>query len=47
MKHERLEALLWERFDGVISDADRTELEAYLAEHSEARELEEEIRVLA
>ena len=43
MKPERLEALLWERIDGVIDDADRAELEAYLTEHHEARELDEEL----
>ncbi|MBW2668110.1 MAG: hypothetical protein JRE13_17605, partial [Deltaproteobacteria bacterium] len=47
MKGERLEALLWERIDGVIDDTDRAELEAFLAEHQGARALEEELIALA
>jgi len=47
MRSERLEALLWERIDGEITDADRAELEAHLAEHREARELEEELVFMA
>jgi hypothetical protein len=47
MNLERLEALLWERIDGVIGAEDRTELEAFLAQDQEARELEHELGVLA
>ena len=47
MKPERLETLLWEQIDGVIGDADRAELEAFLTEHHEARELDQELRSLA
>ena len=47
MKLERLEALLWERIDGVIDDGDRAELEAFLAEHQGARVLDEELTALA
>lgn len=47
MKSERLEALLWERIDGTIGDAERAELEAALAADPEARRLETEIARMA
>ena len=47
MKPERLEALLWERIDGVISVEENAELAIYLAGHREARDLEREITALA
>ena len=47
MRPERLEALLWDQIDGVIDDAHLAELETYLAEHYEARELKEELELLA
>ena len=47
MNLERLEALLWERIDGVIGAEDQTELEAFLAQDQEARELDHELKVLA
>ena len=47
MKPDRLEALLWERIDGVISEEDHAELERTLAESGDARELEREIAALA
>ena len=47
MRLERLEELLWERIDGTIDAADQVELEAFLAEDLEARELSQELTVLA
>ena len=47
MKPDRLEALLWERIDGVISAVDRAELDAWLAGNSQARELDRELIALA
>ncbi len=47
MRLERLETLLWERIDGVISAEDEGELMAFLAEDNEARELELELITLA
>jgi hypothetical protein len=47
MKSERLEALLWERIDNTLGDAERAELEAALAADPEARRLETEIAHVA
>jgi len=47
MNLERLEALLWERIDGVIGAEDRAELEAFVAQDQEAKELDHELNVLA
>jgi len=47
MRLERLETLLWERIDGVINAEDEAELEAFLAEDDEAREIELELTALA
>ena len=43
MTPERLEALLWERIDGVISEDDRRELEDHLAADSDATRFAEEV----
>ncbi|HSN53924.1 MAG TPA: hypothetical protein VLT32_04600 [Candidatus Sulfomarinibacteraceae bacterium] len=47
MNSERLEALLWERIDGTINDAERDELETALAADPGARRLEAEIAHMA
>jgi hypothetical protein len=47
MNPERLEALLWERIDGTISDDDLAEIEAALAEHPGPGLLEREIAHMA
>ena len=47
MNQERLEALLWERIDGTITDEDLAELEAALAEHPRSRAVECEVARLA
>ena len=47
MRSEKLERLIWERIDGTIADEDRERLEAYLTNHSEARDCEQDLTVLA
>ncbi len=47
MNTERLEALLWARVDGTIDPEELAELEAYLAEHPEPREVERQITKIA
>lgn len=46
MKPERLEELLWRRFDGCIDPADRKALDTWLAADPSARRLEAEIQTL-
>lgn len=47
MNPERLEALLWGRIDGTISNDDLAELQAALTEHPEPSHLEREITRIA
>jgi hypothetical protein len=47
MKNDRLEALLWARIDGTIEAEELAELEAYLAENPEPRDIERQITVMA
>lgn len=47
MNNDRLEALLWARFDGTIELEELVELEAHLAEHPLPREIERQITTIA
>lgn len=47
MNTDHLEALLWARVDGTIEPGELAELEAYLAEHPEPRDIERQIWVMA
>jgi len=47
MRLERLEELLWERADGAIAPDKLAELETFLAEHPESKDLEREIARLS
>ena len=47
MNTDRIEALLWARIDGTIEPEELAELEAYLAEHPEPREIERQITSIA
>jgi hypothetical protein len=47
MNSDRLEALLWARIDGTIQPRDLAQLEAFLTDHPESRELERQIATIA
>ncbi len=47
MNREQFEALVWERIDGTLEEADRARLAAYLDAHPEAREWQREIEATA
>jgi len=47
MRPDRLEELLWQRVDGTITPDEQGELETFLAEHPESKDLVREIARLA